>query len=553
YCRATWGDRNPPSWRHRRTYSQYCFSAVIAKREDNSVTMLAKPVAKLIKKLPTTWGAVAAVGAGMAAVWHGSTDICKRINYHSLCGTPGVLPAVVTGAGSNTVSGNAPMLGVVVAMETFCGQAYGAQRYHTVGVVLQRALIITTIFNLATVALWGQAEWVLVAMGQDPDIARAAGRFTILLAPCLVMDGADQCCRRYLAAQSIVQPLMLVTLLATLMTPAYLWYFIVRLDFGLDGAAVAWNCVQCTSLMGLVVYILWHNSQQDPALRTWHGWTRECLADWGTYIRVAIPSMVMICLDWWTFEIIVILSGLLPRPEMTMSMMGITFNVHALCFFAAHGLSGAASTRVGNELGGSRPRLAWLNTQVAVLMGTVSMIIFAAVLMMMRNQLGAMFSEDQEVITLTSFAVPTLAMSLIGEGANTVLAGVLRGCGRQKIGATINLVMYWGLGLPFSCFLAFRMGMGAMGLWTGLACTASLQSMYLSYVVFKFDWTAEVARAKALIAAGEADFDLEDDDLLGAHDPDRMDHIDTVVGLPEWNQPTERVLQAGGKPSNLTL
>jgi Na+-driven multidrug efflux pump len=55
--------------------------------------------------------------------------------------------------------------------------------------------------------------------------------------------------------------------------------------------------------------------------------------------------------DWWTFEVIVILSGLLPRPEMTMSMMGITFNVHALCFFAAHGLSGAASTRVGNELG----------------------------------------------------------------------------------------------------------------------------------------------------------------------------------------------------------
>eukprot|EP00955_Chlamydomonas_euryale_P114660 366296-Chlamydomonas_euryale.AAC.6 len=47
-----------------------------------------------------------------------------------------------------------------------------------------------------------------------------------------------------------------------------------------------------------------------------------------------------------------------------MSMMGITFNVHALCFFAAHGLSGAASTRVGNELGAGRPRLAWLNTQV---------------------------------------------------------------------------------------------------------------------------------------------------------------------------------------------
>ena len=58
---------------------------------------------------------------------------------------------------------------------------------------------------------------------------------------------------------------------------------------------------------------------------------------------------------------IVILSGLLPRPETTMSMMGITFNIHALCFFAAHGLSGAASTRVGNELGEAhgRPAPEW--------------------------------------------------------------------------------------------------------------------------------------------------------------------------------------------------
>ncbi len=34
------------------------------------------------------------------------------------------------------------MLGVVVAMETFCGQAYGAKRYHVVGIVLQVWLYI---------------------------------------------------------------------------------------------------------------------------------------------------------------------------------------------------------------------------------------------------------------------------------------------------------------------------------------------------------------------------------------------------------------------------
>ena len=126
------------------------------------------------------------------------------------------------------VSGNAPMLGVVTAMETFCGQAYGAKKYATVGVVLQRALLITTIFNLMCVAMWGKAEHLMLLMGQDPDIARAAAQFTLLLAPCLIIDGFEQCLRRYLAAQSVVQPLMFVTFLATLLTPLYLWYFITR-------------------------------------------------------------------------------------------------------------------------------------------------------------------------------------------------------------------------------------------------------------------------------------------------------------------------------------
>ncbi|MEW5297746.1 MAG: hypothetical protein WDW36_000930 [Sanguina aurantia] len=409
------------------------------------------------------------------------------------------------------VSGNAPMLGVVAAMETFCGQAYGAKRYLSLGTVLQRALLITTLFNLCCVACWGQAERLMLAMGQDPQISRAAGRFTLLLAPCLLMDGWDQCMRRYLSAQSVVQPLMLVTLVATMMTPFYLWYFIVSCGMGFDGAAIAWNCCQATSTTGLLLFVLYHNAGQDPVTRTWGGWSRDSLQDWDLYIRVALPSAVMICLDWWTFEIIVMLSGLLPRPETTMSMMGITFNVHALCFFAAHGLSGAASTRVGNELGADRPRQAWLNTQVAVFLGTVSMIGFAGSLLLLRNHVGAWFSGDPEVVLLTSQAVPTLAISLIGEGANTVLAGVLRGCGRQKIGATINLVMYWGLGLPFSCFLAFRVGMGAMGLWTGLACTASLQALLLSYVVFKFDWPAEAIRAKELIASGELELEPEED------------------------------------------
>jgi hypothetical protein len=39
-------------------------------------------------------------------------------------------------------------------------------------------------------------------------------------------------------------------------------------------------------MSGLVAYILWHNSRQDPAKRTWQGFSRESLQDWVMYIKV---------------------------------------------------------------------------------------------------------------------------------------------------------------------------------------------------------------------------------------------------------------------------
>lgn len=144
-------------------------------------------------------------------------------------------------------------------------------------------------------------------------------------------------------------------------------------------------------------------------------------------------------------------------------------------------------------------------------MGTLVMTVFALALLVGRGQLGWLFSDDAHVVFLTSQAVVPLAASLIGEGANTVIAGVLRGCGRQKIGAAINLAVYWGVGLPVSAALAFWVGLGSLGLWTGLACTASAQALILSMCVFRFDWESEAKRAQALVAAGELVLEEEGD------------------------------------------
>lgn len=43
---------------------------------------------------------------------------------------------------------------------------------------------------------------------------------------------------------------------------------------------------------------------------------------------------------------------------------------------------------------------------------------------------------------------------------NCVLNGILRACGRQALGARLQLMTYWVCGLPLAYWAAFKMGLG---------------------------------------------------------------------------------------------
>ncbi|NWI21978.1 S47A2 protein, partial [Crypturellus soui] len=79
------------------------------------------------------------------------------------------------------------------------------------------------------------------------------------------------------------------------------------------------------------------------------GWSMECLLDWNSFTSLAIPSMLMICIEWWTYEIGSFLIGLLSVVEL--SAQSIIYEVSVVAFMIPLGLGTAASVQVGNALG----------------------------------------------------------------------------------------------------------------------------------------------------------------------------------------------------------
>jgi MATE family multidrug resistance protein len=66
----------------------------------------------------------------------------------------------------------------------------------------------------------------------------------------------------------------------------------------------------------------------------------------------------------WSLEVMVMMSGLLPNPAMSISMMSITANLHDVFYRSTTGLGAATGTCIAQSLGGSQPQTARLTVTV---------------------------------------------------------------------------------------------------------------------------------------------------------------------------------------------
>ncbi|KAG2496485.1 hypothetical protein HYH03_005310 [Edaphochlamys debaryana] len=417
------------------------------------------------------------------------------------------LSALTLGSTLFNLTGLSWAVGLTSGMDTLCGQVYGAGLYGAVGLLFQRAVLVCNLACLPAYVLWSRAEWLLLAMGQPPAASRLAAGYVRTAAPCLALSTTKFCCRAYFTAQGVVLPVTIITFVCTLLAPLYNYAFITWLEGGLNGAALAYAADEATALLLLAAAMALHAWRQPPGRRTWAGWDRGAWSGWGAYMAVALPSTAMSCLDWWVLEVMVLLAGLGPDPDNTVAAMGLCFNAFTLAYYAVAGFGDAAATRVAHALGAGRGRAARRAAAVALGSGLAVCCAAVAALLLGGEAWTAAFSDSPQVRAAVRRALPLVGVAVTGYAAGTVAAGVLRGAGRQTLGARVNLLTLWFVGLPLAAVLGLWLRLGNVGLWGGIAVMLVLQGGVVAARVMGLDWEGrEVARSRSVVSLHASTF-----------------------------------------------
>ncbi|GLT35050.1 hypothetical protein SLA2020_095340 [Shorea laevis] len=418
---------------------------------------------------------------------------CLQVISIMFVGHSGELPLASASMASSfaSVTGFSILLGMGSALETLCGQAYGAKQYNMLGIYTQRAMLTLLALSIPLAIIWFFTSTILISLGQDHEISILAGLYNCWMIPSLFAYGLLQCLNRFLQTQNNVFSMMFCSGITALLHILFCWALVFEFGLGIKGAALAISISNWFNVLFLAIYIKFSPSCKN----TWRGFTREAFHDLVSFIKLAIPSAIMICFEYWSFEMVVLLSGLLPNPKLETSILSISLNTCWMVYMISVGLGGAISTRVSNELGAGHSKGALLALRVMIAIAISEGVVVGITTILVRHVWGMLYSNEQEVIRYVAKMMPLLALSDFLDGFQCVLSGAARGCGWQNACAWINLAAYYVVGIPSAVLFAFVFHIGGMGLWMGIICGLSVQVIALVTLNSCTNWDNEAEKA----------------------------------------------------------
>jgi MATE family multidrug resistance protein len=184
---------------------------------------------------------------------------------------------------------------------------------------MQRSTVLLMATGVPLAVLYVFSRPLLILLGESPEIARAAAVFVYGLIPQIFAYAANFPIQKFLQSQSIMAPSAYISA-ATLAVHLLLSYLVVyKFGLGLLGASLMLSVSWWVIVIAQFVYIV----TSSRCRLTWTGFSLQAFSGLPEFFKLSLASAVMLCLETWYFQILVLIAGLLKDPEMALASLSV--------------------------------------------------------------------------------------------------------------------------------------------------------------------------------------------------------------------------------------
>ncbi|KAH6758953.1 MATE efflux family protein [Perilla frutescens var. frutescens] len=386
------------------------------------------------------------------------------------------------------------MLGMGSALETLCGQAFGAGQVRMLGIYMQRSWVILLVTSCLLLPIYIFAPPILTFFGESDEISRAAGKFALWMIPQMFAYAVNFPIQKFLQSQRKLMVMAWISFFVLILHTFFSWFLILYLGWGLVGAALTLNISWWLIVILQLVYIFYTKS--DGA---WSGFSWLAFRDLYAFVKLSLASAVMLCLEFWYLMILIVIAGHLDNPVILVDALSICMNINGWDAMISIGFNAAISVRVANELGAGNAKAAKFSVVVVSITTILIGVVCMAVVLATKDFFPYLFTNSDAVAKETTRLSTLLALTVLLNGLQPVLSGVAVGAGWQSVVAYINIGCYYIVGLPLGIILGFIFDFGSVGIWGGMIGGICLQTLILIGITAGRNWEKEANDAESRV------------------------------------------------------
>ena len=368
-------------------------------------------------------------------------------------------------------------IGMLMGTLVLSAQAIGGAREVETGHIWRVSMLHALVLGLIFAGVCTAGETILLLGGQTPELARGGGDVLAMFAPGLAPMLMHSATSFFLEATGRTTPGMLVMALANLLNVALNWVFIYgnlgASPMGAEGAALATTLVRWFMFLTLAGYALLALDRRRlgiigpiPAARALSRRLR----------RFGYPMGLAHALESAAFASMTLFAGMLGSSQV--AGFQVAFNLVAMVFMSAIGISAAASIRVGNAVGRGDVHGVRVAGWVATGLAVVVLACFGLAMGSAPQFFARLYSTDPAVVLVAVPCILVAAVAVVPDGLQGVLMGALRGAGDVWPATVLYCIAFWGVMVPAGYLLGVVFGGGApalmLAIFLGTVCASVL-------------------------------------------------------------------------------
>ena len=346
------------------------------------------------------------------------------------------------------------------------------------------ALITTVVISIIGIIF---AADILGLMGASEEVVKEGAVFTrIMLGGSLaiillflingIFRGAGD-------AAMAMKSLWIASLLNIVLCPLLIYGYGPFPELGLKGAAIAtligrstgvlYQCYHLFKGNGTIKIKRWHFKWDPPVLKT--------------LVEVAWPATLQFVIQSGSW---IVLAALVAHTGGTDASAGYQVAIRNVVFFIlpAWGLSNAAATLVGQNLGAKQPERAERSVLLTMKYNAIFMAGVMLLFLLLASPIISIFTTDPEVHRFGVLSLQIIGSGYIFYGIGMVMIQALNGAGDTKTPTWINFIGFWLFQIPLGYLLAKTFGLGPLGAFIAIPVAESAIALAAWYYFKKGKW-----------------------------------------------------------------